>query len=125
MYVDGFGSEKTGWNVTGSSPYLKYVDYDVHYIDSETPDSEEGDFTIENTAQTGYPTPVEVALRCRQAAGGDDTIEVYIDPGTGFVLAGTITPDEAWAWKTIDVSSILDTFTKVNAAKMYLKYIQV
>ena len=126
MYVDGLDADKPGWNRTGSTPYADYIDYDVNYVDSNTPDEEIGDFTIEDTAQGGYPTVVEVALYCRQAAGGDDQIEIFVDDGvSGFVSVGRVTPDEAWSFKTIDVSSVLDTFTKVNAAKLYWVYRQV
>ena len=126
MYVDALDSDKPGWNRTGSTPYVDYVDYSDNYVDSETPDEEVGDFTVENTAQSGYPTVIEVALYCRQGVGGDDQIEIFLDDGvSGFVSIGNVTPDEAWGWKSIDVSAILDTFTKVNAAKLYWKYKQV
>jgi len=82
---------------------------------------ETGDYTFENTAQAGYPKVVEIELYLKRDEGVD-TVTVYIYDGVGWYDAGTITPDFNYSFKTLDVSSILDTFTKINAAKMYLHY---
>lgn len=122
LYFNSYtGGARDGWTKVGSTPYLQYVDYAVNYIDTNVSDDATGDFGIEDTAQVGFPSTVEVSIFCmRDTPQG--YINVYVDDGGGFVNAGTITPDETWAWKALDVSSILDTFTKVNAAKVYFEF---
>lgn len=119
LWVDGFGAEKDQWTKVGNAPYLTWGlnDYVWELTDAE----ETGDYTFEDTAQAGYPTTVEIELYLKRAADSD-TVTVFIYDGIQWRDAGTITPDAGYSFMTLDISAILNTFTKINAAKMYLRY---
>ena len=121
LWVDGFGAEKDQWAKVGNSPYLKWGASD--YIWEITDGEETGDYIFEDTAQAGYPTVVEVELYLKHDVG-TDTVTVFIHDGVQGHEAGTIIPDVDYSFKTLDVSSIINTFAKANAAKMYLRYNQ-
>jgi hypothetical protein len=109
------------WVKIGASPYIDVIDEPANYIYDRNDDDVIGDFGFKRSAQTGIPGTVKLKLYCKRGSVGG-TIEVYVDPGTGYVYAGTVTPDESYSWKEINVTSILDTNVKVAAAKMYLKH---
>jgi hypothetical protein len=112
---------RNGWIKVGTTPYLDESE-DGDYIHCATQNATIGDFDFEDTIASGSPTTVDLAIRCRRL---DDysKADVYIDVGAGFILAGTITGlTHDYSWKKIDVTSIANTFTKVNAFKMYLEY---
>jgi hypothetical protein len=113
---------RNDWAKVGTAPYLDAIDYPTNYIHDNIDGHEIGDFDFEDSAETTVPLSVLLKVHCRKETSGG-TIKVYIDPGTGFVEAGTITPDAVWADKELDVSSIVDAYEKVNAAKMDLKHL--
>jgi len=119
LYVDGFGAEKDEWAKVGNIPYLDWGAAD--YVWEATDGDETGDYTFDDTAQVGHPKVVEVQLYVKRNVG-TDTVTVWIHDGVGWHNAGTITPDADYSWKSLDVSAILNTFVKINAAKMYLHY---
>jgi hypothetical protein len=120
MYVDGLGSEKTGWTTGGSSPYLDTVE-GTNKISTSTDNAEHGDFTFNDSTVSGIFSSSQVELYSEQA-GTLETVEVFIHDGSSWTSAGTISPDSSYSWKSLSTSSILDTKTKIDAAKMYVKY---
>ena len=125
LYVTALDNSTLDWTEVGNTPYLRYIDYDVHYISTDADGNVEGDFDFEDTAQGGYPTIVEIALRIRSTTAGDDRVIVWIFDGSDWANIGTITPTTSWQWLNVDISSVLDTFTKVNAAMLRLEYEEV
>jgi len=119
LYVDGVGSEHTGWIKTGVSPYLDTQDDGD--VEAQLIGAEVGDFTFADTAQTGIPTAVFVQVYIKKEL--TRKVEVWIYDGSSEQLAGTITPDTSYGWVEVDATSILNTFTKINAAKMRLKVV--
>ena len=49
LYVNGLGTESSGWTEVGDSPYLNALDQPTHYIYSATKKAEHGDFTFTDT----------------------------------------------------------------------------
>jgi hypothetical protein len=121
LYVDAYGAERDEWAKTGSSPYLDLFDQPDNLVRETTDQDESGDYGFEDLP-TGHPIVVELQLHCRRESGSGSTITVYIHDGTSWNNAGIITPDYTYSTKTLDVSSILDTRVKLQAAKMYLVY---
>ena len=119
LYVDGFGAEKDQWTKVGNVPYLSWGP--ASYVWEETAQQETGDYTFEDTAQAGHPTVVEIQVYCRRNPGVQ-TATVWIHDGAGWNNVGIVTPGAVNAWQTLDVSAILNTFAKINAAKIYLRY---
>jgi len=126
LWVDGLGNEHIvgNWIRVGESPYLNAISDDSRVIDAVR-NAEIGDFTFEDTSAVGVPSTVELSLYVRKHLSNEDKIEVYLYDGSIEQLAGTITPDDPYGWKTLDVGSILNTFPKINAVKMRLKAVAV
>jgi len=120
--VDNFIETKTGWTRVGASPWLNAIEVvPTNYIETDVRDDEIGDFTFEYTPETGIISLVEVRLWCMQESGGNDQIEIYVWDGSVWSLAGTITPNpDGFTYSSVDVTAILDTWAKINNAKMYL-----
>ena len=122
FYVDGFAvgeGARDGWTKVGDSPYIDFQNYPDDYIWTPSDAEQSGDFSFPDMA-VGHPTIVEVALYCRSEQT-IETITVNVWDGVGWTDAGDITPDFGWAWKTVDVSAILNTRAKVTAAKIWLE----
>jgi len=123
LYVNLYTvTSRNAWTKVGTTPYLDAIDYPINYIHDDTNEDEIGNFDFADSAETTVPQSVLLRIHCRKEVSGG-TIKVYIDSGAGFVDAGTITPDADWAWKELDVKVILDTYEKVNAAKIYLRHV--
>lgn len=121
LLVDTYSESSTEWIKMGTTPYVDDIDYPTNYVYSSAHGQTVGNFEFESTDKMRTLAGATIAIRCRKEEGAGD-IDVYIDPGTGFVLAGTITPDEDWAIKELDVSAVLDTKEKINVAKVYLDH---
>lgn len=126
LFVDGFVDDRGGWTRVGASPWLGAIDYPTNYIYSVTDEDTIGDFTFANLAGGGIITSVEVKLYLRHLVADNEKVQVYLyDSVGGWEKVGDITPTTTWAWYSIDVTSKLNTTTKVNLAKMYLVYQRV
>jgi len=120
--VNGFDNTRTGWTRVGTSPYLNLVDYPLNYIYQSAGGVEIGDFSFANLASPYLGGQVFVEINAR-SSDGDDAVEVWLyDEGSAtWVLVDTLTAPLPPTWlATVDVSSILDTTAKINAAKVYL-----
>ncbi|GAG98585.1 unnamed protein product, partial [marine sediment metagenome] len=122
LFVNGYavGDARDGWTKVGDSPYIDILDFPTDYIWSDTDVEQTGDYSFEDMTQ-GRPTTIEVSLYCKRAVGSE-TITVNIWDGFQWNDVGDVTPDATWAWKTIDVSATLNSFAKVNVAKMWLQH---
>ena len=124
LWVDGLGSEHPGWIRVGDSPYLNAISDDSRVVDA-TRNAEIGDFTFENTSAVGVPTHVDLSFYVKKHISNGNKIEVYLDDGLTEQVVGYITPEDSYGWKTIDVTSILSTFQKVNDVKMKMKAVAI
>jgi hypothetical protein len=124
LNVDGLGADYTGWSRTGTTPYLNLRDYPLGYVRGSN--DAIGYFTLEDAAQgsadrTHYPVnnlPTEVVLQVYcQKDGSVGNFDVYVHDGASETKVGTITPS-SWGWQEINVKSVLDTWAKINAAKV-------
>jgi hypothetical protein len=120
LYVDGYDGTRDDWTQAGSSPYLDAVD-DTNRIYTNSANNKHGEFTFDDTTLSGTFSSSYIELYSKQAGSGE-YIEVEIDNGTGLTLVGSVTPDSTYSWKTIDVSSYLETRTMVDGAKMRVTY---
>lgn len=120
LWVDGLGTERTGWTEVGTSPYLDAQDQPTNYVWTTTKNAEHGDFTFANSGVgTGTINSVYLYVYAASAATAQN-LEFYIWDGTAWSLAGTLPDNTPWSWVSFDISTILDTWTKIDAAKLYL-----
>lgn len=133
-YVNANDTSRTDWTTNGTQPYLDIADAPINIIYTSGRNYEQGNFDFDNSSRNPsiYSiTLVRVNLFCRQEAGGNDKVEIYVDidaNGT-WQLAGDVTPNPHatdFNEESIDITA-LDTWTwlKVNTTKMYLKKINV
>ena len=121
--VNGFENGAVGWSRTGVSPYLHLKD-DGNYTYTDAGDTT-GNFTFEDQSGLAGGTALnkaEVSVYAKQSTGGNDTIEVHVWDGATWTLADTIVPTETYTSYVYDVSSILDTWDKIDYAKIKFKH---
>lgn len=114
-----------GWTRIGLNPWVDEEDFPVNYLRSNVPEQWTCDYRFEDTVSTGIPTNVDIQVRCRYEVFGDDTFEVWIWDGSAWNYVGDMTPTAGMQWQTIVITGILDTFEKINAAKVKLRYKEV
>jgi hypothetical protein len=124
VYTNNFDSTYTAWTETGVTPYLH--DSDADYISrasSTLLTYKEGNWSFPSSA--GYGTIYSVKLRLemtRSDVNGDAYLYIYVWDGSSWVqLSPFLIPSTVYAWYEFDVSSILNTWAKINGAKVYVE----
>jgi len=119
LYVNGFDSTYTEWSTSGISPYINDSD---DYIYAKNGGYTEGYFTFTDTAHSSDTlNSVEICFECYQQGSGE-WFEVWIYDGSGWSDMGDIIPDTSYGWKSMDISSKIDSWTKVDACQLYVVY---
>ena len=129
LYVDGCNGAKTQWTTMTNTPYLDNNDSSLIHEDKSA-SMEAGDFSFANTTTGGTDTINSVILyfECQADDGpSNDGFDVHINDGGGFTNEGNVAPtaNSSYGWDTLDVSSKLDTWTKIDAATMYLDTVNI
>ena len=123
LLVDGFSETQTGWSRTGSSPWLDAIDHPLKYIETDVTNDDIGDFSFADTGLTHSVDECYLNIYCIQEAGGNDLLEPSIWDGTSWhVLAQNPVP-LTWLWLGWNISTILNTYTKINNAKLRIRKI--
>lgn len=118
LWVNSLGTERTGWLRVGSSPYLNTQDQPANYVYSVTRKDEIGDFNFGDTSQSGTINSVTLYVY-GQRGGTIVGFVVGIWDGSSWTEYALILPT-SWGWVS-EVISVLDTWAKINGAKMYIK----
>jgi hypothetical protein len=118
LYVNGFDNNEVQWDEVGSSPYLH--DSDVDYIRmSSVSYLYESRFTFPNSGGSGTINSVKIRVKAKQDyVEIPGTITVYVWTGSAWQSIGNITPATSYTWYELDASSILNTWDKINTAKV-------
>ena len=124
LYVNSFDATKNQWSTIGSSPYLDSQDQPSNYVNlaKEGGDAgyQIGDFGFETTSQSGSINSVKIRIYQR--------VNDNRCPNHFFLYDGSSWNDigsfgaRGWQWDEIDVSSILNAWSKINSAKLYVQY---
>src|SRR3972149_11387784 len=110
LYVNSYTAG--AWTVTGVSPYLDTQNQPTSYTYSTSRNVDSGVFGFEDSADLGTITSVTLYIYAVGVASTNFTTFVNsTDTGLG--------PPASWGWVNVDVSSILTTWTAVNAATCY------
>ncbi len=124
LYVDGYTPVTTDWTLSGGavSPYLDTQDQPTSYGYASSSRDEWEEFTF--TDLTGTPTITSVNVSVYSDCGTEE-LDVYIyDSGVaGYTNAGTLA-GAGWAWRAIDISTILTTDTEIDNAKVKFQAIK-
>jgi hypothetical protein len=120
LYTNGFDATLVNWAETGNSPYLQ--DTDTDYI-STASNTDEGYWTFPNSAGSDTINSVKIRVEYKMGVSGAGVCTVYVFDGSSWHDVGTITAQATnYTWKEFDVSAILDTWAKINGAKVYVSY---
>ena len=125
VYVNAFDNGLHAWTAVGNSPYLH--DTDADYIDrltSKTAVYDEGAWFFPNSAGSNTINSVKLRFETHRnkLTADDDGVVVYVYDGTSWINAGSIpVTGTSYAWEEIDVSSILNSWAKINGAEVYLE----
>lgn len=121
-YTDAFDASTVAWVEVGNSPYLH--DTDADYIDrasSKLASYQEGNWTFPASAGSGTINSVKLRVEDRRSnASGDASVVIYVWDGSAWNALSLFCSWTAYAWEEIDVSAILNTWAKINAAKVYV-----
>lgn len=127
VYVDSFDRTNTAWiEVPVLDSYVYLNDNNTDYIYIALANALEGDFGFPASAGSGTINSVKLRFETKiSKALGNNDVEVYVWDGSSYNRAGILAPTStSYGWEELDVSAILDTWAKINAAKIYLKLIR-
>ncbi len=134
LYVNSLDPDLSfeDWAKNGSSPYLDATDApnNVVYGEYEGPGSKDGDrvgnFSFENTAQSGIIDSAK--LRIFGHANSSNPNQVYFSVHLWDMSSWSHVVDikeSDYVWKEVDVSSHINTWSKINGAQIYLETVAI
>ena len=111
LWVDN--EDSTGaWTTTGTAPYIDAQDQPTNYIHDTGRNNVSGTYSFETTTETGTINFVRLYIYAYGVTTSD--FEAYLGAS-----ATGLGPPTSWGWVYVDVSSILDTWTAINAATVH------
>jgi len=120
VYTNAFSARLIDWYAIGNSPYLQ--DTDTDYIESDTVACDEGDWTFPNSAGSGTINSVKLRLEGRKSSAISGGVNVYVWDGSAWQNLGSLPLTQTYAWYELDVTAYLNSWAKINGAKVYVQY---
>jgi len=105
------------WDEKGVSPYLHDTGTDL--LKTKNIGAKEGNFGFSYSSESGTINSVTLYMEGK-SKGGNVKIYVSDDDGYSFIHEGNIIFEKDWLYKTLDLSIKLDTWIKINSAKIYI-----
>jgi len=133
LWVDSFDATRNEWAVNGSSPYLDAVDAPTNIVYGEINGlgsqwgDQIGDFGFEDHQASGTINSVKLRVRGKARSSAPNTCYfiVYLWDGSSWQNVMSFKGEGSYVWKEVDVTSILNTWDKINGAKIYLETISL
>jgi len=129
-YVNSFSGTYVDWESVGTSPYLNAVDYPSNYVYIAGAKSNKkiGNFGFQDAGSEQSETISKVFVEINGYASEDPDIgypavRLYVYDGSTWTLYSYIPLTSTKQWISVDVSSKINTWAKVNACQIYLVYI--
>ena len=129
LYVDSFDATSTQWLTAGTAPYLDAQDEPNNYVytvvrGAGSKDGDlMGDFGFEDHDTTG--TINSVTLRVYGRADPSKPLQRYFSvwlwDGNSWNEVMNFRGEGSWTWKEVDVTQYLNTWNKINQAKIRLQ----
>ncbi len=121
LYCDSYApAQASGWRKVGTSPYLNAVDYPSNYIHTSTRLSRDGNFGFQNSGGDSINT-VSIDIN-GMTARQSDSIRIRIYDGSTWTDLGSVSLPTSFEWISIDVTSHLDSWDKINAAQLWFQF---
>ena len=129
LWVDSFDSTRDQWTKQGASPYLNAQDEPRNYVFGQPNGAgsqggdQIGDFGFENHSGTGTINSVMLRVYGRASPSFPDLkyFSVYLWNGSSWTRIMDFKGEKAYVWKEVNVSSHLNTWSRINGAKIYLE----
>lgn len=122
LYVDVDDESRTGdWTRIGANPYLDAIDYSTNYVCVDGNNKVIGDYGFTGSGKsTETINTVTIQLYAVQSLGSKN-LEVFVWDGSSWGSLGTQTTPTSWDWMSWTATMELDTWTKIDAAEIYIK----
>lgn len=123
LYVDGFNSVLEEWDETGATPWLN--DNTGNYISTSVDEEWHEEFAFADSGSEGIETINSVVfyIELTGPSARNDFVLCYLHDGTDWVQVLSQDPDnDAYGWFNVDVSTTLDSWTKIDGAKLKIQY---
>ena len=121
LQCDSYNPAQTrGWTKVGSSPYLNEIDYLSNYIHTSTRLAEEGYYGFQDSSSTEI-TSVFLDIN-GMTVRRNDVIRIRIYDGTTWIDLGSASLPTSFGWTSIDITSYLNTWGKINAAQLWFQF---
>ena len=119
LYVNGDDGARTGWKRIGTNPYLDAIDYDTNYLSVKATNKEAGNFDFTDSGKSKETIDnVTVQLYVKQSRAGD-SLEVFVWNGSAWTSLGLKEIPTSWNWVNWTASAQLNSWTKIDGAKIY------
>lgn len=120
LYADADDENRIEWTRVGMNPYLNAIDYSTNFVNVSGNNKLVGDFSFADSGKSMETVDnVEVQLYAKHS--GDDNLEVFVWDGFSWASLGTQTTSSSWGWMNWTATTVLDTWTKVDGAKIYIR----
>jgi hypothetical protein len=125
LYVNTRDWSVEEWNTYGF-PFedaLNAIDYyepSFGWIETSSQNDFEGDFFFANSSKS-TETIINVTVQVYSRNSDSDSLEVYMWNGSSYPSLGTQGLTPSWQWVNYTATTVLDTWTKIDGAKMYVK----
>jgi len=118
LYANSNDSSRMDWSEIGIQPYLDAVD--PNYVTTDVGGALEGDFGFMDSGRsTETITSVTVQIYGLHATGNN--LEVFVWDSSSWTSLGEQAFTSSWGWVNYTATTVLDTWAKIDAAKIYLK----
>lgn len=120
VYVNGYSEVNREWTESGASPWLGDNNDNIYDIADEHLHDEFGFANPVNTGETLQS--VVIYFEVSGPSARNDEFIPYIHDGAWQLLTAIDPDTDGYAWYNQDVSSILNTWTKITNAKLRCRY---
>jgi len=120
LYVNADDESKTDWTRVGTNPYLNAIDYNSNYTYASVANKLVGDFGFTDSGKsTEAINSVTVQIYAQQSSS--KSLQVFVWDGSAWTSLGLLTLTTSWRWENYTATTVLDTWAKIDGAKIYLK----
>jgi len=121
LYVESDDLRITEWNPIGTTPYLNAVDYNINYISTQAKNKIDGDYYFADSGKSTQ-TIINVTVQIYGMHSlTNKQLEVFVWDGSSYTSLGLQTLPTSWSWMNYTATTVLDTWAKIDGAKIYLK----
>jgi len=119
LYVNADDETRTDWTRVGTNPYLNATDYPTNFVNVSGNSLLIGDFNFTDSGKSAESiATVEVQLYAKQT--DPRNLEVFVWDGSSWATLGSLAISTSWGWINWTATTTLDTWTKIDGAKMYI-----